>query len=49
MVNRSQENVFNDVKFLEDLGLIETVKETNGRERIRPFITFDKLDIEIAV
>lgn len=49
MVNRSQENVFSDVKFLEDLGLIETIKETNGRERIRPFINFDKLEIEIAV
>lgn len=49
MVNRSQENVFSDVKFLEDLGLIETIKETNGRGRIRPFINFDKLEIEIAV
>lgn len=49
MVNRSQENVFSEVKFLEELGLIETVKETNGRERIRPFITFDKLEVEIAV
>ena len=49
MTNRSQENVLNDVKFLKGLGLIETTKETNGRERIKPFITFDKLEIEITV
>ena len=49
MVNRSQENVFNDVKFLKNLGLIETVKEKDGRERIIPYVTFDKLEIEIAV
>ncbi len=49
MVNRSQENVFNDVKFLEELGLIETVKEENGRARIRPYVNFDKLEVEIGV
>lgn len=49
IVNRSQENVFSDVKFLEDLGLIETVREIKGRERTRPFVTFDKLEVEIEV
>lgn len=49
MVNRSQENVFNDIKFLENLGLVETVKEENGRSRIKPFLNFDVLDIRIAV
>lgn len=49
IVDRSQENVFSDVKFLEYLGLIETVREINGRERTRPFVTFDKLEVEIEV
>lgn len=49
MVNRNQENVFNDVKFLDNLGLIETTKETNGRERIKPLVNFDKIEVEIAV
>ena len=49
IVNRKQENVFSDIKFLKDLGLIETTKETNGRDRIKPFLNFDKLEIEIAV
>ena len=49
IVNRKQENVFNDVKFLEDLGLLETKKEVNGRERIQPFVNFDKLEVEIGV
>ena len=49
MANRSQENVFNDIKFLEELGLVETVKETNGRERIKPYVNFDVLEVEIGI
>src|SRR3989338_7178580 len=48
MANRSQENVFSDVKFLEEMGLLETIKETNGRERIKPFVNFDVLEVEIG-
>jgi len=49
MANRSQENVFSDVKFLEEMGLLETIKETNGRERIKPFVNFDVLEVEIGI
>ena len=49
MANRSQENVFNDIKFLEELGLVEAVKETNGRERIKPYVNFDVLEVEIGI
>jgi len=39
-------NVANDVKYLEQIGLIEK-KET--KSRIAPLVTYEKLMLEIAV
>ncbi|MEK6589526.1 MAG: hypothetical protein AABZ11_02510 [Nitrospinota bacterium] len=46
LVKRDIKNVFDDVKYLEQIGLIE--KREHERE-IRPFIGYDKIDLEIAV
>jgi predicted transcriptional regulator len=46
MAKRDVKNVCDDVKYLEQIGLIE-IKETNKKSR--PVIYYDKIDMEIAV
>ena len=46
MAKRDVKNVCDDVKYLEQMGLIE-IKETNRKSK--PVIDYDKIDLEIAV
>ena len=46
LAKRDIKNVAEDVKYLEQIGLIE--KQEHERE-IRPFIEYDKINLEIAV
>ena len=49
LVNRSVDNVNNDVRFLEQLGFIETEKIKNGRHKLMPSVDFDKIEIELPI
>jgi predicted transcriptional regulator len=49
LVKRTPENVNTDVKFLEQLGFVETKKIKEVREKVVPKVTFDKIEVEIAV
>ena len=49
LVNRSVDNVNNDVRFLEQLGFIETEKIKNGRHKLTPSVDFDKIEIELPI
>ena len=46
IVKRDVKNVADDVKYLEQIGLIEK-KQT--KSRIAPVVTYEKLKLEIAV
>ncbi len=46
MAKRDIKNVADDVEYLEQVGLLE--KQEEGRE-VRPFVNYDKIDLEIAV
>jgi predicted transcriptional regulator len=46
MAHRDVKNVADDVKYLEQIGLIEK-KET--KSRTAPVVTYDKLMLEISV
>lgn len=49
LLNRDVNNVSNDVKFLEQVGLID-FKENNSKEKtVKPFVNYDKIMFEIAV
>lgn len=49
LVNRSVDNVNNDVRFLEQLGFIETEKIKKGRQKLIPSVDFDKIEIELPI
>jgi len=46
LAKRDIKNVAQDVKYLEQMGLIET---KGTARKIKPFITYDKIALEIAV
>lgn len=46
MARRDIKNIADDVKYLGQVGLIE--KQEGDRE-VRPFVNYDKIDLEIAV
>ncbi len=48
-VNRDVKSVMTDLTVLESLGLLELKKEEEQRERVRPFVDYDSLQVEIAV
>jgi len=49
LVTRSVDNVNNDVRFLEQLGFIETEKMRKGRHKLTPSVDFDKIEIELSI
>tara|TARA_Y100000310_G_C20418907_1_gene685706 strand:+ start:284 stop:664 length:381 start_codon:yes stop_codon:yes gene_type:complete len=49
MVGRTPENVNSDIKLLKQLGLVETIKIKEEREKVIPEVKYDKLTLEIAV
>ena len=46
MVRRDIKNISDDLKYLEQIGLIER-EESN--QKTRPVITYDRIDLQIAV
>jgi predicted transcriptional regulator len=46
LTKRDIKNIAEDVKYLEQIGFIE---KQEGNREIRPFIEYDKIDLEIAV
>ncbi|MEK6908582.1 MAG: hypothetical protein AABX23_00845 [Nanoarchaeota archaeon] len=50
LVNRDFKSVSQDIKLLEEFGLIDLIKESTGkRERLRPVIIIDILKIDIVL
>ncbi len=49
MVDRDIKSVMTDLTVLESLGLLELRKEEEPREKIRPLVDYDSLQVEIAV
>ncbi|WP_333652296.1 HVO_A0114 family putative DNA-binding protein [Dissulfurispira sp.] len=50
LLGRNLKNVSDDVHYLAELGLIELGKgKSNGREKIIPFVGYDKILLEIPV
>ncbi len=47
IVKRDIKNIADDVKYLEQMGLIE--KEETNERKIKPVIHYDRIDLEIAV
>ncbi|SLM32906.1 conserved hypothetical protein [Desulfamplus magnetovallimortis] len=48
LINRDIKNVSDDVKFLEQVGLID-LKDSNDQKKIIPLVNYDKIMFEIAV
>lgn len=49
LVDRTPENVNTDIKFLEQLGFVETTKVKKVREKLKPEVGYDKMTLEISV
>lgn len=49
LVNRSVDNVNNDVRLLEQMGFLETEKTKDGRSKVIPLVDFDKIEIELPI
>ena len=48
-VKRTPENVNTDIKFLEQLGFVETTKVKEARHKIVPEVDYNKMTIEIPI
>jgi predicted transcriptional regulator len=50
LVNRDFKSVSEDIKLLEEFGLIDLIKETTGkRERLKPVVIIDNLKVNIVL
>jgi len=49
MLGRDINNVIDDLNYLNELGLVELKKSTEGREKTIPTLDYDKIRLEIAV
>lgn len=49
LVERDIKSVMTDLTILESLGLLELRREEKDREKVRPFVGYDSLQVEIAV
>ena len=49
ILHRDIKNTFNDVHFLEQAGLVELKKTSDGREKTTPMVNYEKILLEIAV
>ena len=49
LVDRTPENVNTDIKFLEQLGFVETTKVKEIRKKLVPEVNYDKMTLEISV
>lgn len=49
LLNRDIKNTFDDVQFLQKVGLIELKKTKEGREKSVPKVNYDRILLEIPV
>jgi predicted transcriptional regulator len=49
IANRDLKNISEDIKFLEQVGLVEIKKSSGIEKEITPFVGYDKILVEIAV
>ena len=49
LVERTSENVNTDIKFLKQLGFVETTKVKEIRKKLVPEVNYDKMTLEISV
>ncbi|HHT9154372.1 MAG TPA: HVO_A0114 family putative DNA-binding protein [Candidatus Tripitaka sp. YC43] len=49
LADRDMKNVAQDVKLLENLGLVSTKKEKTGRKGVSPSVDYDAIELMIAV
>lgn len=49
LVKRTPENVNTDIKFLEQLGFLDTTKVKEVRQRVVPEVDYNKMRIEISI
>jgi len=49
LVNRTPENVNTDIKFLEQLGFVETTKIKDIRKKLVPEVSYDRMTLEIPI
>ena len=49
ILNRDARNVTQDLEYLKDIGLVEIKRTKEKKERTIPEVTYDKIDLEIAV
>ena len=49
MLRRDLKNINEDLAILSNLGLVELRKETTGRKHIVPWVTVDKIQVEISI
>ena len=49
ILQRDAKNVTDDVHYLAEIGLIVIKKTTNGRQKTRPIVDYEKILVEIMV
>ncbi|MBI4826194.1 MAG: MarR family transcriptional regulator [Nitrospirae bacterium] len=49
LLHRDIKNTFNDVRLLEEMGLIDLKKTKDGREKCTPEVSYDRIVLEIPV
>jgi len=49
IANRNAKNISEDIKFLEQVGLVEIKRNNMTEKEIMPFVNYDKILVEIAV
>lgn len=49
LAERDIKNVSQDLKLLENLGLVSTKKEKEGRKEVSPSVNYDAIELMIAV
>ncbi len=49
LVKRDLKNVQNDVSLLNRIGLVQISKSTQARNRVTPYVEYDRLQVQIPV
>lgn len=49
MLDRDRKNVTEDVKMLENVGLIERKTAKNGKQKVKLVVDYDRIQMDIAV
>ena len=49
ILGRDKKNIFDDVRYLAQVGLIDLTKAKDGREKITPRVNYERILLEIPV